>query len=369
MRDANEKARLEKSFEESGGPDASFEMPAEDRESCGLDDAQEEEEAKDQEKEEELLESPTKKRDFICQVFPFALNQAFYKKTFAGVTGDELLPHILVMSTSAHPSVILAGLSLKAKVHVLYDRVPKHSLNHGDQLLRQILLSRFMKEEKLKQKPDEKRIISEDLVFFPVNAPEDQPLKFGEVQPDYDTSGWRAGFNQYPAPTVLETGVLQLFQTELDREALEVRDFKNTKVLITQSKKAEGDSLGHVSCLLFGSSAHVSEFLNNAGNAALACSALFEVKGVLNFEDKPESLFAVPVGVARHIANASEIGRKHGNVGFRVNVSAGPNDGILEMYVSTHNGCGIAPGQSLCANYGAFSTNLFLFHHKMHTGE
>ena len=75
LRDANEKARLEKSFEEPGGPDASFEMPAEDRESCGLDDAQEEEEAKEQEKEEELLESPTKKRDFICQVFPFALNQ------------------------------------------------------------------------------------------------------------------------------------------------------------------------------------------------------------------------------------------------------------------------------------------------------
>ena len=56
-------------------------------------------------------------------------------KIFALTATSGQPAHVVILTTSGHPNSALAALEAGAKVHVMFDRVSKHSEAHGEQLL------------------------------------------------------------------------------------------------------------------------------------------------------------------------------------------------------------------------------------------
>lgn len=63
------------------------------------------------------------KRDCIVDLWPFAFGMDFYKSILEGISGDTVAQHLVVLTTSAHPSPQLAGYHRGMVVHSVYDRV------------------------------------------------------------------------------------------------------------------------------------------------------------------------------------------------------------------------------------------------------
>jgi len=183
--------------------DSAVEMNQDDLEVIGVDDCVEEEVVEVSEVEEALL-APPSRRDCIVDLWPFAFGRDFYKQLFDAVAPQESISHCVVLSTSAHPAPWLAAFDAGMNVHVVLDRVKAHSKNHGMQIFKKCLSDVFTLTERAKVDASAKRLRSQDLHFVVVAAPEEQPLKFSEVAPDAQLSGWRAGFNSWPESDVLE---------------------------------------------------------------------------------------------------------------------------------------------------------------------
>ena len=88
------------------------------------------------EEEEESLAKPSGcKRDFYVDIWPFAFCHEFYNLILTLTTGEESLPHVVLLSKSAHPSVMFAAMDIRAMVWVLHPGVKQHSIAHGRKLL------------------------------------------------------------------------------------------------------------------------------------------------------------------------------------------------------------------------------------------
>ena len=109
----------------------------------------------------------------------------------------------------------------------------------------------------------------------------------------------------------------------------------------------------NATCLCFSDNAGVAEFLNSGGNSALLDGPLLQVGGlhVPGDEGGRMSVCAVLVGLARLLRDYRGV-RKHPNVLVRVHPEVGPNDGFVKIMVRTHNGCGIAAGSEIVADFG-----------------
>ena len=111
---------------------------------------------------------PSGRRDCIVDLWPFAFGKEFYKALLDGVAPSESLDHLVVLTTSAHPSLPLAGHDRHTNVHVLLDRVKEHSRRHGEAVLKGWLTHSFDIVERKKVDPTPKRIRNEDLYFVAI---------------------------------------------------------------------------------------------------------------------------------------------------------------------------------------------------------
>ena len=74
-------------------------------------------------------------------------------------------------------------------------RASEHSQNHGERILRETLYRAAYKEEAAKLGPEKKRVLVHELNFVGVQAPDEQPVRFHEVQPSAEKSHWRVGID------------------------------------------------------------------------------------------------------------------------------------------------------------------------------
>ncbi len=87
----------------------------------------------------------------------FGSGKDFFKQLLAGVAPQESIAHVVLLSTRAHPAPVLAAHEAGAVVHVLLDRgVPQHSRYHDQLLLKEVLSSTFLEEERAKASPQRK---------------------------------------------------------------------------------------------------------------------------------------------------------------------------------------------------------------------
>ena len=114
----------------------------------------------------------------------------------------------------------------------------------------------------------------------------------------------------------------------------------------------EGDTICIASCLLFSAPQGIRDFFNASSHGALLEGPLLEVCGLDAGEGvRSSKVYAVLVGVARLLCDFRGI-RKYPNCTFRASAEAGPNDRFLKLMVQTHNGCGVAAGSEVVADFG-----------------
>ena len=353
LRTQQENAALKQFGEPSAVPNNS-EIDADDREVENVDDQMQEETGTSTENDTALEElvPPGSRRDCIVDLWPFAFGKEYYKALLDGIAPNDSVDHLVVLSTSAHPSVLLAGHDRRMNVHVLLDRVKQHSIRHGEKILRN-WLTRFHDEvERKKVDPASKRLRSEDLFFVKVKAPAVQPVHFIDVPSDEQKSAWRAGMDSIPDPQVLEKGILDLVAKELTDNHLTVTMRKGQHVLVTTRALKEGATICSVSALLFSKESLVRDFLNVGFHAALTESPLLTVHGLDTVAGQGSmSVHAVLVGAARLVTDFRGF-RKWANCSFHVSPDAGANDDFISLVVQTHNGCGVAAGSELMADLG-----------------
>ena len=222
----------------------------------------------------------------IVELWPWAHPKEFYKRIFTGLLQNEAMRHFVYMTTSAHPSALLAANDLQMDCHTFFHKVKKHGQAHGEAILRGTLFKQMLQLEK-RSAPENKRVLSGELSFSQIQAPELQHVRFGEVLPDGKTSKWRAGFNMIIPSDLLQTEIPRLTDIELENYGLKITQTGTTRRLTATRHHSEGEILMPVTALLFGCERSVAQFMNFGGNAVLTEGPLFQVSRV----DAPMNLF------------------------------------------------------------------------------
>ena len=237
-----------------------------------------EEEVSGSDEEPEAL-APPGKRDMIVELWPWAHPKEFYKKIFGELLQNEAMNHFVYMTTSAHPSALLAASDLLMDCHTFFHKVKKHGQAHGEAILRGTLFKQMLQKER-RSAPEAKRVLSTELSFAQIEAPELQHVRFCEVLPDETTSKWRAGFNLSINSDFLQAEIPKLTDIELEKYGLKVAQTGTTRRLTATRHHNEGEILMPVTALLFGCERSVAQFLNLGGNSALMEGPLFQVSHV-----------------------------------------------------------------------------------------
>jgi len=303
--------------------------------------------------EETALVPPGAKRDCVMDVWVFARPREFYKMAFDGVLRTEALTHFVYLTTTAHPAALLAASDINAQCHVLFKKVSKHSQAHGQHLLREAVFQEHYDAEK-KSQTHTKRVLSAELSFVKVAAPEEQPIRFEEIAADESVSKWRAGYNLCPSTDMLQVEIPKLLSLELEAHSLGTTRAGTTRRLTTFKCLREEDTMCPIRCLIFSTPSAVSEFLNQGGNAALLDGPVVQIGGVLkNDGEGKATYYVIPVGVGRLLTDYRG-NRKHANVILQAHPHVGPNDGFLSLKVRTHNFCGVAANTELYCDFGEY---------------
>jgi hypothetical protein len=287
----------------------------------------------------------------VRDVWPFAFPKDFYKALIGGILGTEGVSHFVYITASSHPAAVLAARDMNMTVHIAPVGIRHHSLGHGQLILRDTLFREFYEAERASAS-HHKRVLEAELRFVDLMAPAEQPVHFDSVPPASEGGNWRSGLDLCPTTSHLEMAIPRLLSSELDSMGLAIVDDKGVKRLTATRGFREDEVIGVVSALLFRSSSVTAEFLNMDGNSALLDGPLFRIPNLNT--DAPtvwKVVYAVPTGVGRLLTDFRGV-RKFPNVVVKIAPEKGPNDGFLYCTVSTHNGCGIAAGSFIVANFG-----------------
>ena len=140
--------------------DPSAEIAADDKVETGVEDMQDAEQGGVATDED--LTPPDMKRDCVSDLWPFAFGKDFYKAMVQELLPGLAIHHWIVLTTSAHPSVAVAGHEMGAKVYVFHDRVSAHAAGHGHELLRLSFERTIAPAERRNVVKAEKRMRDED---------------------------------------------------------------------------------------------------------------------------------------------------------------------------------------------------------------
>lgn len=304
---------------------------------------------------------------FIVDLWPFAYGKEFYKHLLAAVHPQAQPTNMVYVSTTAHPSALLAAHDRKVQCSTVLDRVKVHSVRHGQHLLKSSLITNHYALEAAKT-PGTKRLLAKDVSLVHVTAPDEQTTVWSKV-PVPDT--WRSKLDQTPTPEDLEKVVPKLVASELENgQVITMEDGRDTCLAAGQAMK-DGDVAIQVKALFFTSLAAVMKFMNQDGNAALLNGPVIKIDGLLKPDalgggidalgggigdadalgGGKEELFAVMVGAAMYVQDYR--GKKaRPNVTLKVSPHKGLSDQMLTYVVATRNSCGIAARSLILADFG-----------------
>ena len=161
--------------------------------------------------------------------------------------------------------------------------------------------------------------------FVTLEAPGEQPILMKEIEPN-PASEWRAGMNLMPGD--LETKMLKLVQKEMDAAGVCVsRNDDGTMCLVAAKHLHEGATICPLTSLIFDSEHALEHFLNHGWHRMLlAESHIIEVQGVLAAGGSKTSVYAVPIGIGKHLHHFAGIRKSGPNVQLVVDVGKGAND-------------------------------------------
>ena len=83
----------------------------------------------------------------VLEIFTCAWPKDFFKRTLRGISETEPIKQVVAFTTSASPGLPLALFDLDAESFIWYDRVTKHSYNHGQEIFRDAVYNNFLLQE------------------------------------------------------------------------------------------------------------------------------------------------------------------------------------------------------------------------------
>ncbi len=262
------------------------------------------------------------------------------------------MTHLLVLSRSAHPGLLIAGRSQHLEVVALIEGANPHMLGHGEELLHKLETMNHMKAARrlVEDTGAKKRVEIRQLAFISAAAPEASSLIcLRDIAPTTE-SGWRGGFNK--SPLDLEQKMISLLQRELIECDLYLEQGSDGIVnLHTLRARREDDVICPLRCLAFDSLMKLDGFLSQGGNKLLADKLLKVTGCAVSDEEGKIPVYSVLVGVGRYLRHF--LGQRKGpNCMIKVNNAVGVSDGFLSLQTRTRNSAGIAAKSVLVINFG-----------------
>ena len=291
---------------------------------------------------------------YVVNLWPCAAPIAVHARILADILRASQRTHMLLLTRSAHPGMVIAARDAGLKVIALLEGVSKHSAAHGAALLKSLLIARKMSAAKaiVGATVGEKRLRNSEFQFVVVTAADDQPVRIRDIEARPE-SAWRGGFNK--SPTNLEQRVMQQLQKELDAYALGLEKIQGEMHIVTKKSLREGDLVGWMSGLTFDSLDKLSAFVHSGESTKDFINAMVRIDNIQLSDDEPPtvgSLYHVLTGFGRLVKHYQPL-KKSPNTVLHPDPGSGPNDGLLTLVVKTRNKCGIAQGTPLVLNYGS----------------
>ena len=120
---------------------ADEEIPLEDREHPDFENCFDQAEA---ESGDEAPDEDKGKDDCATNLFAYAAPLAVHRKVLSLICAIHTRTHLIVLTRTGHPGLLVAGRGFGLKVIAFVDGVSKHSLGHGSLLLKKLLMSSKM---------------------------------------------------------------------------------------------------------------------------------------------------------------------------------------------------------------------------------
>jgi hypothetical protein len=300
------------------------------------------------------LTAKGKDSKYVVNLFPYVAPVAAHTRILSDLLRCNQRTHLLLLTRTAHPGLIVAAREANLKVIVLMSGVNQHSRMHGQQLMKQIFMIRKYSVAKAavpKAAGGQKRLRQSDLQFIVVEAPSEQTVRIRDVEIKTESS-WRGGLNK--CPMLLEDKVMRQLQHELDNHQLALNKINGVMHLVATKAFRENDKICDAAGLVFDSLDKLRAYLDAGDINKVLVSVLIRIDGVhMNEEDPPEvgSLYLAPTGAVRY-ARHYHPNKRSPNAALSVDVAAGANDGLVSMVVRTRNKVGIAPGTPILINFG-----------------
>lgn len=116
----------------------------------------------------------------MTNLFPYAAPVAVHARVFSEVLRSHEKSHLLLLTRTGHPGLIVAAREANLKVIALQSGVSPHSAAHGLQLLKQIFTTRKMGIARKLVQPlpvaGQKRPL-DDMQYISAQAPQEQAIK------------------------------------------------------------------------------------------------------------------------------------------------------------------------------------------------
>ena len=260
---------------------ADEEIPLKDREHPDFENCFDQAEA---ESGDEAPDEDKGKDDCATNLFAYAAPLAVHRKVLSVICAVHTRTHLIVLTRTAHPGLLVVGRGFGLKVVAFVDGVSKHTLGHGSLLLKKLLMSSKMaaaREALPGITQGTKRIHAGDFQFQVVQGPPVQPVLLRDITPM--VNNWRTGLNNNP--TGLDVKTLSQVQAESDFLGCNIKLVRltqrdNMESVVARRSMRDGDVVCSIGGLAFDSVDNLRAFLNSNPSGRELVGGLVRIDGV-----------------------------------------------------------------------------------------
>jgi len=301
--------------------------------------------------------------DCTTNLFAYAAPLAVHRKVLGTICAVQSRTHMVVLTRTAHPGLLVAGRGFGLKVIAFLAGVSKHSLGHGAVLLKKLMMSSKLaaaRESLPSVTRGSKRVQAGDFQFQVIQTHPVQPVLLRDVTPA--VTNWRTGLNNNPQG--LDSKAIAQVQAESDYNGCKIKlDRRNgLESVLARRSMRDGDVVCTIGGLAFDSIDNLRAFINTNPVGRDFLGSLVRIDGVqhevLNAEDglgdsqQAAPIYFVMTGIGKYVRHYSQVGHKQANAVLTCHIGAGVCDGLLQLTVKTRNKSGIAAGSPILLNYG-----------------
>ena len=346
------------------------EIPVEDREDADFESCFDQAEAGGSGDEaEEGDKGQQEAGDRATNLFAYAAPLAVHRKVLSAIGAVQTRTHLVVLTRTAHPGLLVAGRGFGLKVIAFMAGVSKHSGGHGALLLKKLMMNSKMavaRESLPGVQHGSKRVHEGDFQFQVVQTNPVQPVLLHDVTPA--VTNWRTGFNNNPEG--LDSKAMAQVQAESDHVGCKMRLARHngTESIVARRSMRDGDVVCTIGGLAFDSIEKLRAFINTNPIGRDFIGSLVRIDGVQHEASIDEGgqresqhggsgppaapIYFVTTGIGKYVRHYSQVGLRQANAVLSCNIGAGVCDGLLLLMVKTRNKSGIAAGSPIILNFG-----------------